>query len=266
MLLAEKRTFKDTNMKIIDEVLVRMDQIVEECKSSQSRIGYFAILYRQVTRRIKSGIIAGEFEDNQRMEKLDVLFASRFIDAYDAWKSGRKPTESWFLAFEASKSSKHLVLQHLFLGINAHINLDLGISAADTVEKDPIAGIQKDFNKINAVLAELIDGVKSNISRVSPIFGWLIPLAKGRDEMLLNFSIQLARDGAWKYAGEYYGCGDKAVSIRDRDLNIAKLASKLINPGRFLLFMVKMVSFAEWKSVSNTMDQLDMVVKKAQTI
>ncbi|MEP0711369.1 DUF5995 family protein [Algoriphagus sp.] len=253
-------------MQTIDDVLVRMDQIVAECKSNQSRIGYFAILYRQVTRRIRVGILAQEFEDNPRMEKLDVLFAGRFIDAYDSWRKAKKPTESWLLAFEASNSSKHLVLQHLFLGINAHINLDLGISAADTMGTEPIAGIQKDFNKINAVLAELVDGVKANISAVSPIFGWLIPLAKGRDEMLLNFSIQLARDGAWKYAGEYYSCDDRATSIQERDANIAKLAKKLINPGKFLLFMVKIVSFAEWKSVSRTMDQLDVVIKKAQTI
>ncbi|WP_057939940.1 DUF5995 family protein [Algoriphagus resistens] len=252
-------------MKTIDEVLVRMDQIVAECKSNQSRIGYFSILYRQVTRRIRDGILVREFEDNPRMEKLDVLFASRFINAYDSWKNGQKPTESWFLAFEASKTSKYLVLQHLFLGINAHINLDLGISAADTMGTQPIAGIQNDFNKINAVLSELVEGVKTNIGNVSPIFGWLIPLAKGRDEMLLNFSIQLARDGAWKYAGEYHGCEDRIASISERDINIARLANKLINPGKFLLFMVKIVGFAEWKSVSRTMDQLDVVVKKTQT-
>ncbi|SFB58971.1 DUF5995 family protein [Algoriphagus aquimarinus] len=253
-------------MKTIDEVLVRMDQIVDLCKSEQSRMGYFAILYRQVTRRIRDGILVREFEDNERMEKLDVLFAGRFIQAYDLWKSGQKPTNSWLLAFEASMTSKHLVLQHLFLGINAHINLDLGISAADTMGAEPIAGIQNDFNKINAVLAELVDGVKVNIGKVSPIFGWLIPLAKGRDEMLLNFSIQLARDGAWKYAGEYYGCEDRSTSILERDANIAKLANKLINPGKFLLLMLKMVGFVEWKSVSRTMDQLDTVVKEAQTI
>lgn len=253
-------------MNTIDEVLARMDQIVDDCKSKQSRIGYFAILYRQVTRRLRDGILAREFEDNLRMERLDVLFANRFIDAYSSWQKGQRPTESWFLAFEASKNSNHLVLQHLFLGINAHINLDLGISAAETMGTEPIAGIQNDFNKINAVLAELVDGVKTNISKVSPVFGWLIPLAKGRDEMLLNFSIQLARDGAWKYAGEYYAAFDRPALILDRDGNIAKLAFKLINPGKFLLFIVKLVGFAEWKSVSRTMDQLDMVVKEAQTL
>ena len=249
-------------MQTIEEVLIQMDQIVDECRNSESRMGYFAILYRQVTRRVRDGILAGEFEDNPRMEVLDVLFAKRFIDAYELWKKGQKPTESWRLAFEASKTSGHLVLQHLFLGINAHINLDLGIAASETMEGKDLNGIKGDFDKINSVLAELVDGVKSNISKVSPVFGLLIPLAKGRDEMLLNFSIQLARDGAWKYAGEYHADPDKAFQIQDRDKNIAALAKKLINPGKFLGFLIKIVAFAEWKSVSRTMDQLDQVANE----
>jgi hypothetical protein len=248
-------------MKSIAEVLIRMDEIVSECRSKESRIGYFAVLYRQVTLRIKQGILNREFEDNPRMEKLDILFAKRFIDAYELWLQGKQPTKSWRIAFESSKSNSHLVLQHLFLGINAHINLDLGIAASQTMEGSDLNEIRNDFNKINSILAELVDGVKANISTVSPIFGWLIPLAKGKDEMFLNFSIQLARDGAWKYAGEYHLAPDKKFQIRDRDENISKLAEKLINPGKLLSFLVKIIGFAEWKSVNKTMEQLDVLVK-----
>lgn len=248
-------------MKTIAEVLLRMDEIVAECRFQESRIGFFAILYRQVTRRIQQGIENQEFEDNPRMELLDVIFAKRFIDAYDLWLRQSQTTNSWRIAFEASKSSKHLVLQHLFLGINAHINLDLGIAASETMKGKSLEGIQNDFNKINAILSELVDVVKTNISAVSPIFGWLIPLAKGKDEMLLNFSIQLARDGAWKYAGEYHLATDKEFQIQDRDQNISALAEKLINPGKLLKFLIKIIGFAEWKSVSRTMDQLDTLVK-----
>jgi hypothetical protein len=250
-------------MKTLEDVLIRMDQIVTECQQDQSRIGYFAILYRQVTRRIRDGVLAGEFEDNPRMEVLDVLFAKRFIDAYELWKAGKKPTESWRLAFEASRNSGHLVLQHLFLGINAHINLDLGIAASETMTGKDLAGIKGDFDKINSVLAELVNEVKANISTVSPIFGLVIPLAKGRDELLLNFSIQLARDGAWKYAREYHADPNKDFQIKDRDANISKLAQKLIHPGKLLGFLIKLVAFAEWKSVSKTMEQLDKTIKSA---
>lgn len=248
-------------MTLISEILIRMDEIVSECKSKESRIGYFAMLYRQVTRRIQQGILNKEFEDNPRMEILDVLFAKRFIDAYDLWSQGMPSSKSWEVAFEASKYPNYLVIQHLFLGINAHINLDLGVAASETMVGKDLNEIQKDFTRINTILSELVDGVKANISAVSPIFAWLIPLAKGKDEMLLNFSIQLARDGAWKYAGEYHLALDKSLSIKNRDLIISKLAEKLIKPGKLLSFLVKIIAFAEWKSVSKTMDQLDALVE-----
>lgn len=134
-------------MKTIEDILTRMDQIVEECKAQQFRFGYFAILYRQVTRRVRDGILSGEFEDNARMEVLDVQFAKYFTNAYEDWKHGTKPTESWRLAFEASKNSRYLVLQHLFLGINAHINLDLGIAASETLLGKELGEIRGDFER-----------------------------------------------------------------------------------------------------------------------
>jgi hypothetical protein len=250
-------------MHTIDEVIARMDQIVAECKSKSSRIGYFAVLYRQVTIRIKNGILNSEFEDNPRMEKLDVLFAKRFIDAYDAFQSGQNPTASWAHAFGAAKSSKHLVLQHLLLGINSHINLDLGIAAVETVDNSDLALLQNDFNKINAVLAELVDGVKNNIGTISPFFNSIIRFAKGKEEILVNFSIKLARDGAWKFANKYQRAEDKMDALQKRDKSIAFLAKGLTNPGLKLRFWVWLIGLSEWKSVPEIMDQLTKVAKEA---
>jgi hypothetical protein len=253
-------------MKTIDEVIARMDQIVAECKSKSSRIGYFAVLYRQVTIRIKNGILNAEFEDNPRMEKLDVLFAKRFIDAYDAFQSGQKPTASWAHAFEAANSTKHLVLQHLLLGINSHINLDLGIAAVETIDTSDLALLQNDFNKINAVLAELVDGVKSNIGIMSPFFSSLIRFARGKEEILVNFSIKLARDGAWKFAQKYKNAEDKADCIQKRDKAIAFLAKGLTNPGLKLRLWVWLIGLGEWKSVPEIMDQLNKAAKATVSV
>ncbi|MCL6260296.1 DUF5995 family protein [Aquiflexum sp. TKW24L] len=248
-------------MKTIDEVIARMDQIVAECKSKSSRIGYFAILYRQVTIRIKNGILNSEFEDNPRMEKLDVLFAKRFIDAYDTYQSGQKPTASWIHAFKAAESSKHLVLQHLLLGINSHINLDLGIAAVETIDGGDLISLQNDFNKINAVLAELVDSVKSNVGTMSPFFHTIIRFAKGKEEILVNFSIKLARDGAWRFARKYQTAEDKADCIQKRDKAIAILAKGLTNPGIKLRMWVWLIGLAEWKSVPEIMEQLNMAAE-----
>ncbi|MDN3670708.1 DUF5995 family protein [Echinicola jeungdonensis] len=249
-------------MKSIDQVISRMDEIVEECKSKKSRIGYFAVLYRRVTIRIREGIENGEFEDNPRMEKLDILFAQRFFDAYDNYINEDSTTESWLHAFDTSKSSGYLVLQHLLLGVNAHINLDLGIATVETMEGKNLIEIINDFDKINLILAELVDGVKANISKVSPVFGFLIQFANGKDEMLMEFSIRLARDGAWKFANLYFIAEDRALCLNERDERIANLASKIANPGTRLKWMVKLISWTEWKSIPKVMDQLEVIAQE----
>lgn len=66
------------------------------------------------------------------MEIFDSLFAQRFFDAFDSYHGGEPVTKSWVVAFDASGANEYLVMQHMLLGINAHINLDLGISAAET--------------------------------------------------------------------------------------------------------------------------------------
>ncbi len=246
-------------MNNINDVISKLDTIVADCTTNSSPLGYFAILYRQVTIRIARGIDRKEFEDNLRMEKLDIIFAKRFIDAYIAYKNGEPTTLSWLRSFEAAKSSKHIVLQHLLLGINAHINLDLGIAAVETLENGPLNHLKKDFDNINALLSELVDGVKNNIGRVSPLFNLLMRFAKGRDEILVNFSIQLARDGAWKFAQEYHLATNRTEAIHLRDQIIAGLAEGMINPSKRLSWIISLISMTEWRSVRSTMQQLDQI-------
>jgi hypothetical protein len=248
-------------MTTIDQVIDRLDEIVEKCKRENLRMGYFAILYRHVTREIKNGILAGAFEDNPRMEKLDVLFATRYIEAFEAYSKGLPTTESWQRTFDAAEHSKHLVLQHLFLGINAHINLDLGIAASETVRGESIEHLKNDFDSINITLASLVDGVKANISKISPLFGWLIQLAKGKDEMFLNFSIGIAREGAWKFAGEYHLSKQQAVDIATRDKKIAALADQLTQPGKWLGFILTIIRFFEFRSDTRNMEILEDIVR-----
>jgi hypothetical protein len=157
-------------------------------------------------------------------------------------------------------------LQHLLLGINSHINLDLGIAAVETIDTSDLALLQNDFNKINAVLAELVDGVKSNIGIMSPFFSSLIRFARGKEEILVNFSIKLARDGAWKFAQKYKNAEDKADCIQKRDKAIAFLAKGLTNPGLKLRLWVWLIGLGEWKSVPEIMDQLNKAAKATVSV
>jgi hypothetical protein len=237
--------------KTIDEVISALDAIIEKECVNNSCMAYFPILYRKVTVRIKEGIINNEFENNQRMEKLDVLFANRYIDAYESSGFNKPFTKSWKNTFEAAKTGKLLIMQHLLLGINAHINLDLGIAVAETVGDDgELMDFENDFNKINAILGSMIANVETKIISVSPLFGLLDRFGKGREDKIVNFSINIARDGAWLFANQYHISPNKVNDLNGRDAIIATLAEKLINQKSWLLkYLVKTIYFFEKKDV-----------------
>lgn len=236
-------------MHTIDEVLERMDAIVAECRAGDSRAAYFAVLYRRVTRRIKEGIERGEFEDNARMERLDVLFALRYFEAYDAYRQGLPLTQCWQVALQTADTSSPVILQHLLLGINAHINLDLGIAAVQTAGQQALEGLQSDFDGINRILAELVDGVKAKLGKASPAFGWLMPIARQFDEKLVNFSIGVAREGAWRFACKLHVHPNPSQLIAERDQQIARLAQALAHPrGRMVAFILWLIRLFEWQT------------------
>ena len=74
----------------IDEVIAALDAIIQRAWEEHSRIGYFAALYRRVTRAVSDGISQNQFSDGPLMERLDVVFASRYLDALAAYQAGRQ--------------------------------------------------------------------------------------------------------------------------------------------------------------------------------
>jgi len=236
----------------IDEVIAQLSDIITTETAAASNLAFFPVLYKKVTERIKLGIENKEFEDNPRMEKLDVLFAGRYIEAYRQFKAGEAPSQCWEVAFLAAANKKFIIMQHLLLGINAHINLDLGIAVAETVgENGEMSRIENDFNKINEILAAMVDGVEKSIGRVSPIFYLLEKVGKGKEDKVVTFSINLARDGSWLFANQFHLSNNKPEEITKRDDVIAVLATKLTTTkSRFLRWTIRAIRFFETKNVT----------------
>lgn len=186
--------------RTIDEVITRLDDIIALARRERSRVGYFPALYRKVTLRVKQGIAAGEFEDGPRMEQLDVVFANRYLEAYDQQRAGDRPTHAWALAFAATRAWSPIVLQHLLLGMNAHINLDLGIAAATIAPGSELPRLRADFVKINEVLNSLVDTVKGELARIWAPLGPLDRMSGRIEDVVAEFSMGKARDDAWQFA------------------------------------------------------------------
>ncbi len=242
----------------IDEVIQNLDRIIDWAASSKSRLGYFPALYRKVTLQVARGISHGQFEDASRMERLAVSFANRYLEAFGRHQQGQSVSACWRLAFESATAWWPIVLQHLLLGINAHINLDLAVAAAETSPGPALPVLKNDFNRINSILAALVDDVKTELTAVWPLLGLLDRLSGRRDDVLINFSMTKARDCAWQ-AAERLAAASPAEHdglVKQLDNRVLVLGSLVRRPGILAGATTRLIRLGERKTVSQVIEIL----------
>lgn len=248
-------------LKTINDVLVILDDIIQETEEKNDTLGYFAVLYRKVTLKVKEEMESGYFEDSERMEQLDVIFAKRYIDAYYDYRSGRPVTQSWDKAFKLSKNLWPVTLQHLLIGMNAHINLDLGIVAAEVCKEGRIEDLRNDFYKINEILSSLVNEVQHNLCTIWPPLRSILLMTGQYDNLMVDFSMKIARDGAWNFATELSTKKKKEIShcIENRDAAVAKVADVITNNRLSVRILLAIVRLSETGTVSGKIRKLKKV-------
>lgn len=244
--------------KSIEEVIVILDQIILESEINNDPMGYFAALYRKVTIKVKEGINNNFFDDGPRMEKLDIIFANRYLDAYFSHRNNEFVTNSWKRTFDISTKYWPIVLQHLLMGMNAHINLDLGIAAAEVSGSNSINDLENDFNKINEILSSLVIDIQHSLGKIWPTLKALLKFSGKADDFLVDFSMKLARDGAWKFAKSISDLSDDKLdsAIKLRDRKVAQKTDLITNPGFVATVIFKMIRLGERGSVSDKIAHL----------
>ena len=242
----------------IDEVIATLEFIISESEKNNDTLGYFAALYKKVTIKVKEGIAAGSFHDGTRMEQLDVVFAKRYIDAYFSFKKGEPTTLSWQKAFNVSSHYQPIVLQHLLLGMNAHINLDLGIAANEISKGKNIADLENDFNRINEILSSLVHDVEKNLSEVWPTLKLILKRTGKVDDFMVDFSMTLARNGAWKFANQLFSSPEDQINslIEIRDQKVNAKANIITNPGMVATIVLFIIRVMERGSVASKIRKL----------
>jgi hypothetical protein len=248
----------------LDEVITHLDAIIETAKREKSRIGYFASLYRMMTIAVQAGIQAGRFEDPQRMTRLDVIFANRYLTAYARHRRSEAPTRVWRYAFAVAKANQALILQDLLLGVNAHINLDLGVAAAEACPQAQYAPLKRDFEMINMIIAELTEGVQAEIGRLSPLFGGIDEWLGVVDEAIFGFSINHARDAAWRMGKAMcvLDARQTASAINLQDKSIDVLSRLIFNRHMAQRITFKLIRASEEQDVVKVIDVLSDVAER----
>ena len=246
--------------KRIEEVLNELDAIVQESIKTNSRHGLFAYVYWRTTLEIASEIAKGNFEDNQRLEILDVAFANLYLDAYKAYKNNQKLSASWTFAFE-NIDAPLAIIQHILLGMNTHINLDLAVATASTMSGQPIQDIENDYNKVNDILFQITNELQDRLSRVSPLLFIADLLGKSTDEKLINFSMRKARKQAWNSANLLWALeeGNRKKAIDKIDFVVLQLGKQIKSPKTVILkFVLQFIQIFETKNISKIISKLKL--------
>jgi hypothetical protein len=243
----------------LEEVITVLDKIIADCKAGSSRLGYFACLYRKMTLGVKEGIDKGIFEDGSRMERLDVVFANRYLKAYDQYSKGLQPTASWKTAFDAVQKNELTVIQHLLLGMNAHINLDLGIAAAEISTPATIDALQNDYNKINIIIASFFGSVQDCLGKIAFPMYFIKKIKPDTTTAVLNFSIGKARETAWNNALLLVQAGPQALPeiTRTTDMLVNVVAQRIQSPGAWPGLLLKWIRWTEGNDIARNIGFLN---------
>jgi Family of unknown function (DUF5995) len=162
--------------------------------SADDASGYFPALYARVTERIELEAAGGRFADATRIEE----FARAFAHWYLRLRPGDGPIpRCWQATFDVADDPHLMIVQHLVLGINAHINHDLPQVLVELApEANGLAALRPDFDAVNDVLAETLPMVLRSLRRVSR---WM-NLVAVRGNTMFDFSLTVARSQAWNAA------------------------------------------------------------------
>ncbi|KAF4409024.1 MULTISPECIES: DUF5995 family protein [Streptomyces] len=248
----------------IDDVVDGLAGIVREAGRAGDRAGYFAALYRQVTVEVRTAIHRGLFDDGARMDRFDTHFGNRYFDAYDAWRRDRGGPRCWREAFGLLDDADTVIVQHLILGVNAHINLDLAVAAARTGPGEAIHALRRDFLLINDILARVVLAVQDSVGALSPFMSLLDRIGARTDERILDFSIRQSREEAWYNAVLLAGQDEeeREATLERLDIRTAVLARLAARPSGLVRPALQLIGATESDDVAAVITHLDSAMAR----
>jgi hypothetical protein len=213
--LAERVSLVPAN-RSVDEVVKRLTAIEEDLDGFFSPTGAgpaarreqpplpdgvacFNGMYLQVTEAVRDELPA--FERPEFVERLDVLFAEFYFQAFDAAAAKAWVSKAWAPLFERKDERGILALQFAVAGMNAHINNDLAHALILTWRDLDLAPSRdspeyRDYLKVNAILERVEADIKGPLA--DDLIRDVDTVLGTADDFLALWSIRRAREEAWR--------------------------------------------------------------------
>ncbi len=215
------------------DVILQLEEIIAWARQAESRLGLFAALCRRNCLRVQQALGSGGIADVRSTEAVMVNLVRRYVDALHRHLTDQLPTACWVQSFEAADCWRPEVLQHLLLGLHAHINLDLGVAVAEEVPEAALADWQPDFWRLHELLAAELATVQQSLASAWPLLGLASRYLGTGEQELIHFSLQRAMSAAWELATQLapHSPRSRLYIIDDRDWSAAELAKQIRAPG-----------------------------------
>jgi hypothetical protein len=229
----------------VGDLLVRMERLLGELERDGSPARFFLGTYLRTTRAVGEAIRSGVFEDPAWVERWDVEFAGRYLDALDAHR--RDPASApptWRRAFAADPALPPEA--HVLLGMNAHINVDLPqalvavIPAEDFTDSALLSRRRRDHERIDRILADRVAEEDLELQRAGGRRTLLDRAITPLNRQAARRMLKEARTGVWCNLAVLHRArddGDACYERRLADLEVAgcERVGDLLRPGPVIL-------------------------------
>jgi Family of unknown function (DUF5995) len=230
----------------IDAVITRMTAQLDELRQADDARAVFHATYLRTTRAVADALRAGAFLDADWVERWDVAFAGLYLDALDAARRGDPVPRPWAVAFAAAAGERSLpALQHVLLGMNAHINYDLPQALLAVIGDDEfgdpalLARREADHRKIDAVLAARVRAEDAELRELGG-HSWQDDLLQPLNRAATRRFLRESRAKVWANArllsrSRSQGGGAYPVRLAQLEEVSAARVADLVRPGPVLL-------------------------------
>lgn len=215
------------------EALQSLQALTAKHREARDRKGYFAAYLSRYTLQLRDAIAAGEFQQSVRTERVCANAAQYYLESTATFQRGGRPISSWNYALAASRDTWLVVAQHILLGLNAHLNLDLGSAVASACPPAELLGFRSDFEKLCGFYQAVLEDVWSDLGQLWPAFAAAGPLLRGTGPTLIRFRLPRAFEQAWRLAQELSGLNavDRGPVLDRCNQTSQSLAEMIRHPG-----------------------------------
>lgn len=222
------------NSGVVDKMLV----IAKGFEAEKDNRTIFLYCYSMMTGNMLKSIEQNKFYDNEWVNQLLHRFAEYYFDALSCYDCGTEVPAVWREVHKAAATKNLHVIQHLLLGVNAHINYDLVLSMYDMLSPE-WKGLSDEMREkryqdhclVNAIIGDTIDKVQDEVvEKYSPLMKVIDRIMGRLDENLLLKLITEWRDSVWEHTLNLL----ELTSEKDRTKYILDLEKKVLKRADWL--------------------------------